>query len=172
MFIDISHHGQTVRTGTACTGRWIFHLWGKCSVSIADNVTSNGCDVFINHGGRLEIGEDCMFANCFIHVGDNHAIFDVKTGDFLNVTSSPYVVFGKHVWSASRVTVMADTIIGDGSILGAGAILKGNIPPCSLVVGVPGRAVRTGVSWTRSANGHGWENVIERFGFDKFLPET
>lgn len=167
--IDFSAHNQTIVIGKACSGRWIFRLWGECSVHIGDNVTSNGVDVWVNAGGNLTIGDDCMFANCFVHVGDNHAIFDVESDKVLNYSGSPKIVFEKHVWVASRATVLADSVIGAGSIVGAESVVKGEIPPLSLVVG-PGRIVRSGVSWTRSGNGNDRDYVRKLLNLDRPPP--
>lgn len=44
-----------------------------------------------------------------------------------------------------HATVMNGAVIGAGSMVAAGALVKERsvIPPCSLVVGVPGKVIRT-----------------------------
>ncbi|WP_194946554.1 acyltransferase [Cupriavidus sp. U2] len=159
LFIDISHSGQKIKFGERCTGRWVFHLWGRADVCVGNDVTSNGMDVYLTDGSTLNVGDDCMFANGYIHVTDNHALFDMKTGSLLNVRSNPIVDIGHHVWLASRATIIGDAHIGAGSTIAAGAVVKGDVPPCSVAAGVPAKIVKRGVSWTRSDQGSGWEQV-------------
>jgi len=163
LYVDIADSNQVISFGENCTGSWVFRLWGECNISIGDNVTSNGVECMVNPGGKLVVGEDCMFANAFIHVGDNHAVIDLDSGQPINYSHHPQVIIKDHVWIASRVTIFADSLVEPGSILGAGAIVKGNFPGCALIVGVPARPVREGVSWTRSHNGSGAEDVVDRF---------
>ena len=160
-FIAISHSHQRVRFGKGCAGHWILRMWGTSSAEIGDGCTANGADCYVNEGGRLIIGNDCMFAEVFLHVGDNHAIFDIETLDVLNYRPHPSIRIQEHVWIASRATVLGDATIGAGSIIGAGAVVKGQIPGCSLIAGVPGRVVKSGVSWTRSHNGFGADAVAK-----------
>lgn len=161
LFIDISHSGQRIRFGERCSGRWGIPPMGVTNASVGDDVTSNGMDVYLAGGSTLKVGNDCMFANGYIHVTDNHALFDMENGKPLNVRPNPTVEIGPHVWVASRATIIGDAHIGAGSTIAAGAIVKGNVPPCSVAAGVPARIVRQGVSWTRSENGEGWEKVRE-----------
>lgn len=50
-----------------------------------------------------------------------------------------------HVMISMGAIVLSGAVIGEHSIIGAGALVKEHmtIPPCSLVVGVPGRIVKT-----------------------------
>ena len=163
LYVDIADSNQVISFGENCTGAWVFRLWGECNISIGNNVTSNGVECMVNPGGKLVVGEDCMFANAFIHVGDNHAVIDLDSGQLINYSDHPQVLIKEHVWIASRVAIFADTLVESGSILGAGAIVKGNFPGCALIVGVPARPVREGVSWTRNLDGSAVEDVIDRF---------
>jgi acetyltransferase-like isoleucine patch superfamily enzyme len=161
LFVDISHSNQKIAFGLNCTGTWIFHLWGECNALIGDHASSNGTDCYLTPGGQLTIGNDCMFANIFLHVGDSHAIFDMKTGALINFSERPTLTIEDHVWIASRATVLADSRLGAGSILGAGSVAKGEFPRCSLITGIPGRITRNEVSWTRSYNGTNADLVID-----------
>jgi acetyltransferase-like isoleucine patch superfamily enzyme len=152
--LRISNSNQKVFIGANNRGRWIFRLWGQTYSATGNGVTSNGVDCFLNDGGRLIIGDDCMFASeITLHVGDNHAIFNVRTGELLNYWDTPSIVFGEHVWVAQRSMVRSNTSIGAGSVIGGGSIARGEFPPCTLIVGSPARVVKEGISWTRTPNG-------------------
>ncbi|WP_372632927.1 acyltransferase [Cohnella sp.] len=49
---------------------------------------------------------------------------------------------GKGVWLGQNVCVLAGSTIGERSVIGAGSIVKGEIPPYSLAVGSPARVVK------------------------------
>lgn len=43
------------------------------------------------------------------------------------------VIIEQGCWIGANVIILRDTYIGKGSVIGAGSIVKGNIPPHSLV---------------------------------------
>jgi acetyltransferase-like isoleucine patch superfamily enzyme len=51
------------------------------------------------------------------------------------------VIIENDVWIGTGAVVLKGTRIGHGSIIGAGSVVSGNIPPRSLVVGNPARVV-------------------------------
>lgn len=53
------------------------------------------------------------------------------------------IVVEDDVWIGAGVTVMPNVTIGRGALIGAGAVITRDVPPLSLVTGVPGRVVRT-----------------------------
>jgi maltose O-acetyltransferase len=52
------------------------------------------------------------------------------------------IVIGDGVWIASRVTVLPGVSIGKGSVVAAGALVSRDVPPNTLVAGVPARFIR------------------------------
>ena len=50
---------------------------------------------------------------------------------------------GRGVFLANGVTVLAGSRIGDGSLVGAASVVRGEIPPASVAVGAPARVVRS-----------------------------
>ena len=53
------------------------------------------------------------------------------------------ITIGDGVWIASRVTVLANVTIGQGAVVAAGSVVTRDVPPHTLVAGVPARALRT-----------------------------
>lgn len=51
------------------------------------------------------------------------------------------VVIEDHVWIGIRAIVLPGTHVGRGSVIAAGAVASGEIPPMSVVAGVPARVV-------------------------------
>jgi acetyltransferase-like isoleucine patch superfamily enzyme len=63
------------------------------------------------------------------------------------------VVIGNDVWSGHNVNILPGVHIGDGAVIGAGAVVTKNVPPYAVVTGVPATVRRYRFS----------EKIIERF---------
>ena len=53
------------------------------------------------------------------------------------------VVIEDHVWIGSRAIILGGTTLGRGSVVAAGAVVTGDVPPLAIVAGVPARVVGT-----------------------------
>lgn len=56
-------------------------------------------------------------------------------------TSSGDVVVEEEVWLATNVVLMPGVVVGRGSAVGAGSVLRRSVPPYSTVMGNPARVV-------------------------------
>ena len=62
------------------------------------------------------------------------------------------VRIGPDTWVATKVTVLRGTSVGRGCVLGAHAVVKGEIPDFSIAVGSPAKVVKNRkLSWETSA---------------------
>ena len=52
------------------------------------------------------------------------------------------VYIGNDVWIGDRALILPGVHIGDGSIIAAGAVVTKDVPPYSIVAGVPARKIR------------------------------
>ncbi len=61
-----------------------------------------------------------------------------------NSTVYPFqrVKVGNDVWIGTRAMIMGGVTIGDGAIIGAGAIVTKDVPPYAIVAGVPAKIIR------------------------------
>jgi acetyltransferase-like isoleucine patch superfamily enzyme len=104
-----------------------------------------GMNVFINHGctlndmGGIEIGDDTMIGPNVSLLTSGHptAIADRRAG----ITVAP-IRIGADVWIAAGATVLGGVTVGDGAVVAAGAVVRREVPPATLVAGVPARAIR------------------------------
>ena len=53
------------------------------------------------------------------------------------------IVIEKNVWIATGATIIGGVTVGENSVVAAGAVVTKNVPPNSLVAGVPAKVVRS-----------------------------
>lgn len=108
-------------------------------IEIGDNCSINPFCVIYGHGG-LKIGNSVRIANGVSIVPQNHSI-PAGTGPLKGVNSKG-IVIEDNVWLGSRVIVLDGTKIGQGAIIGAGAVVTRDIPEGAIAVGIPAKVVR------------------------------
>ena len=111
------------------------------------------------NGDTLRIGKFCSIA-CgakFLFASANHTQTSVSTYPFPiffeewdldigDVTSAwdhkGDIVIGNDVWIGYEAVIMAGVTIGDGAIIGTRAVVTKDVPPYTIVGGVPAREIR------------------------------
>lgn len=88
----------------------------------------------------ITIGVQCDIGPSLALVTGSHAI-GTKTKRAGLGTSAP-IKIGNGCWLGARVTVLGGVSIGDGAIVAAGAVVVKDVPPNTLVGGVPARVIR------------------------------
>lgn len=108
---------------------------------------------------KLVIGKFCSIA-CgakFIFNSANHSLSSLSTYPFpifyeewdldvKNITrawdNKGNIVIGNDVWIGYEAIIMAGVTIGDGAIIGARAVVTKDIPPYTIVGGVPAKTIK------------------------------
>src|SRR3954454_3826549 len=104
-----------------------------------------GTNVFVNHGctlndmGGIEIGEDTMIGPNVSLLTSGHptAVADRRAG----ITIAP-IHIGANVWIGAGAIVLGGVTVGDGAVIAAGAVVTRDVPPATLVAGVPAGPIR------------------------------
>lgn len=52
------------------------------------------------------------------------------------------VKIGDHVWIGSNATILSGVSIGEWSVVAAGAVVTKDVPPMTVVGGVPARVIK------------------------------
>ena len=113
-------------------------------VSLPGGHLEIGNKVFVNYGTslvskvHLRIGDDCLIGS---HVTvmdcDFHRVEDKgwdETGD--------EIVIDERVWIANRAMVLKGVRIGHDAVVAAGSVVTHDVPPRTLVAGVPAKIIR------------------------------
>lgn len=131
-----------------------------CSIN-RDVIIMNNCSVdkysYINFGSKIgyaQIGKFCSIGNnCEIGM-HSHPINYISTSprvygkkNILNITSKynefkDPTIIGNDVWIGSSAIIMQGVNIGNGAIIGAGAVVTKDVLPYEIVGGVPAKHIR------------------------------
>lgn len=147
-------HDLTAEHPSTATG---CHFRGKCKIG-AFSYVGPGSFVY-----STTIGRYCSIAGNFVCSPPEHPtgfftshliVYDGvgpfnRFGEFAEYqVAKPYpprkrrTVIGNDVWIGINVTVLRGVLIGDGAVVAAGSVVTRDVPPYTIVAGVPARPVR------------------------------
>ena len=139
------------------TALWTFYSLRKVKaagaglrVNFPSNFTAQtviGVDCHFN--GINIIGRGSIFIGDHFHSGSEILVI-TQNHNYEKPDALPYdktdiqkcVYIGRNCWIGSRVTILPGTVIEDGVVVQAGAILFGIIPKCSVVGGNPWKVIK------------------------------
>ena len=100
----------------------------------------------------ITIGDD-VYTGPYVYITDqNHGYADPEVPIGRQWPSNAAVSIGSGSWLGAGVIVLPGAVIGRNVVVAAGSVVRGVVPSCCVVAGVPARVVReyvTGDGWTR-----------------------
>jgi acetyltransferase-like isoleucine patch superfamily enzyme len=107
--------------------------------SVGDDSFISG-PLYVDVGAAVRIGNRVQIGHHVLLLTQEHEIgpSESRCGD---IVAKP-ITIGDGVWIASRVTVLPGVSIGKGAVVAAGALVRRDVEPNTLVAGVPARFVR------------------------------
>ncbi len=99
-------------------------------------------DSYIEYMGGVTIGD-------YFHTGRGLTIFS-SNHNYEYEGAIPYggedilkeVVIGNWVWCGANVTIVPGVHIGDGAVIGSGAVVTKDVPECAVVGGNPAKVIK------------------------------
>ena len=104
-----------------------------------------GRTVFIGYGcaftghAAIDIADQVMIAHKVNLVTAGHPVEADKRREY--ITAEP-IRIEANVWIGVAATVLPGVHIGEGAVVAAGAVVTHDVPPATLVAGVPARVIR------------------------------
>jgi acetyltransferase-like isoleucine patch superfamily enzyme len=98
---------------------------------------------FLGSSGFISIGENVIMGQ---HVGfhpENHNFDRTDVPIREQGTTRVGITIEDDVWVGSNAIFLDGAHVGKGCVIGAGSVVRGNIPPYSIAVGVPAKVVRS-----------------------------
>ncbi len=106
-------------------------------------------NLVVQDDAEVTIGDDCMFGPNVTIVTPVHPLLpeerkamETADGERKMLCYAKPVHIGKGCWFGASVTVCPGVTIGDGCVIGAGAVVTRDIPPYSFAAGVPAKVIR------------------------------
>lgn len=110
----------------------------RCSIG-----NNSGIGINAKLVGPVEIGDNVMMGPDVVILTRNHKIDDINLpmnqqgGDI-----EKKVVIKSDVWIGTRAILLPGITIGQGAVIGAGAVVTKNVPEYAIVGGCPARIIR------------------------------
>lgn len=111
---------------------------------IGDNVSFN----YFCHVGcinKIIIGDNVLIGSFVLIIDHSHGSLDMVDIPMINrqLLSKGPVVIEDNVWIGEHACILPGVTVGKGSIIGANAVVTKDVPPYSVVAGVPGKIVKS-----------------------------
>lgn len=119
-------------------------VWGDRSRLHLENITIPLNDLLLNtRSGHITIEKDCFFGHrCMLLTGTH----DYQKLGMERLHAVPAqgrdIVIKQGVWLGSGVTVLGPAVIGENSVVAAGSLVTGDVPPNTIVAGRPAKPVK------------------------------
>ena len=133
-----------------------FVVDGTVSLQRGVRIVVDGGELRIGHGTNVNgltkilvaesvrIGAECTLSwDVQILDNDFHAI----TVDGVERPSAGRVLIGDKVWIGTRAVILKGVEIGDGAVVAAGAVVSRDVPPGTIVAGMPAKVVGKVDGW-------------------------
>lgn len=100
------------------------------------------CSLWAGPASRIRIGARTILGP-YVHVNCTNHVFARRD---IPILSQGYdqadIEIGKDVWIGAHSVILSGSRIGDGCIIGANSVVRGEIPPYTVAVGSPARVVK------------------------------
>lgn len=133
--------------GRLIIGKWVHLGVGtalRChegTLSIGDK-SNLGREISINCYLDVEVGDSALMADN-VYISDFDHRFDDLTLPIKDQgIAKARVRIERDVWLGTKVTVCRGVVIGEGTVVGANAVVTNDLPAFSVAVGVPARVIK------------------------------
>ncbi|WP_017729961.1 acyltransferase [Nafulsella turpanensis] len=151
----------------AKVGRWVsmngipkMNIRGRLVLHDQVRIWSNivRARLFVRPGGYLEIGCNSRINGCHISASEKVIIGkNVRISQYVLIMDNDFHQLNDHfaegkkqaiiieddVWIAAKATILKGVKIGKGAVVAAGAVVTRDVPPYTVVAGVPAKHIKS-----------------------------
>lgn len=121
-------------------------------VRVGAHTLLNGC--WVGSRAEVTIGDWCLISDCSISDTDYHNLAPRDRHRPLSPKAVAPVRIAGNVWVGARAIVLKGTDIGRDSVVGSGAVVRGQVPEGVVVSGNPATVVRVFTPDERASGAH------------------
>ncbi|WP_229236219.1 DapH/DapD/GlmU-related protein [Emticicia sp. TH156] len=108
------------------------------NISLGKNVFINHACSFLDMGGII-IEDEVMLGPRVNLTSENHPL---KPNDRKAVIPGP-IVIKRNAWIGAGATILPGITVGENAVVAAGAIVNRDVPPHTVVAGIPAKIIKT-----------------------------
>lgn len=117
------------------------------AIVFGNNFKSNEQVIFnADIGGTLKFGDDCLVGPGCIFRTANHIFTNTLTPIRTQGHKYEDIIIGNDVWIGARAVILPGVSLGDGCVIGAGAVVTQSYDAYSILAGVPARVIGSRVT--------------------------
>lgn len=146
VYLHALPNGITIGDDTFLMHHTMLHVFNfrnlpQAGITIGNNCFLGEFNVIRGQGG-VTIGNNVYTGPMVKIVAVNHVYDNPDIPIREQGITAQGIVIEDDVWLGAGVTVVDGVTIGHSSIIGAGAVVTGDIPPYSIAVGIPAKSVK------------------------------
>lgn len=147
VYLHACPNGITIGAGTLVMANAILHVYNfrnlpHAKIVIGQNALIGEASVIRGQGG-VTIGDNVYTAPLVQILAVNHVYEDPTRPIIAQGITAEGIVIEDDAWIGAGAIIMDGVRIGRGSVVGAGAVVTRDVPPHSVVAGVPARIIKT-----------------------------
>lgn len=112
----------------------------NCCIGRFCSISSNVCVVAPTHPSSVFVSTCPSFFSTLKQNGQTF-VNENKYDEILKIKGYNAII-GNDVWIGSNVTIKGGIVIGDGAIVAMGAVVTKDVPPYSIVGGIPAKVIK------------------------------
>jgi galactoside O-acetyltransferase len=152
--IDRRQVGGEIRIGDGCIISGVLITERENSIIDIGNNVFIGGQTIVDCVESVLIEEDVLISyGCLIADSDNHSLhYNIRKKDLIDwrnggghdwtTTVTRPIYIEKGAWIGARAIVLKGVTIGKCAIVGAGSVVRNDVPPYTIVAGNPARVIR------------------------------
>ena len=118
------------------------YLFNIENLSIGDNVSIHPMTYIEAYGG-IDIGSDVSIAHGVTLMSVNHGYNEINQSIKDQKVEARPIAIADNVWLGAKSTILGNTVISSGSIVGAGAVVTKSVEKNNVVAGVPAKVIKS-----------------------------